>query len=238
MSVMHKIQTKNNQELFLENLTGTQEWLEENGIDHRLIGSVATSAYIDPPGQTSLDFNREGAFTPDQKVPDIDLIVPRDRLDEVRNYRDSQKNVKLGLAFPSRFIDFRPDENESYLTYRKSKIPVASKSFRPVIRKLIGVPVTTVSPNSLLNIHKMLGTVRDKDENYVQQLELLTEGEPTEEEDLYFGFKEFSSLYTTHHSPLDYSINATKQMLESLPPPIRNRAMRCALVLASLSKLR
>jgi hypothetical protein len=66
--------TEHNQQIFLDDLALTQEWFDAKGIDYRVVGSVAASAYLDPPGHTSLDFDRQGASTASQRVPDIDLI--------------------------------------------------------------------------------------------------------------------------------------------------------------------
>ena len=77
-------------EAFLETLGEVQSEFNKKGIDYRVIGSVAGHAYLEPDlpeGVPTLDFNRKGAVTPDQLVPDIDIIVPRADLPEARVLR-------------------------------------------------------------------------------------------------------------------------------------------------------
>lgn len=72
---------------FLDGLVELQDMFESRGVEYRIIGSLATSAYTEDPGSCSLDFNRKGAVKLDQRVPDIDLIVPRSELPIVREFR-------------------------------------------------------------------------------------------------------------------------------------------------------
>jgi len=222
---------------FLENLARTQEWLNDQDIEYRIIGSVAASSYLDTPGQTSLNFSRTGASTLAERVPDIDLIVPRGRLLEARSYRDSRSDVKLGLALPTRFIDFRPGEQVSYLTHNKRVFPVRTDVFSPVQNEFLDVPITTVSPATLVHTYY---SIRERDREHITRLTALAREQAVSEGDgdPYAGFREFSDDWKHHPSFMDLSIQATTHMLEALPPPARNRAFRLALAMASLAQLR
>jgi hypothetical protein len=72
------------QRQFLEKLAGLEQRLREEEIPYALFGSLAASAYIDE-GRL-LDFHRQHAHDPTERVPDIDLLVPRDSLDRIKPY--------------------------------------------------------------------------------------------------------------------------------------------------------
>jgi hypothetical protein len=229
--------TEHNQQIFLDDLALTQEWFDAKGIDYRVVGSVAASAYLDPPGHTSLDFDRQGASTASQRVPDIDLIVSRKDLPEVREYRDRLKGVKLGLALPTRFIDFRPQREISYLTHNRKKFPIKSNVFNATHEEFLGVPITTLSPASLVHTYF---SIRERDRAKVSGLKRLAGERQDDNADSadYVPFKEFSTELAKHKSLLDSSVETTVKMLEALPPPVRMRAFRCALVFADIAHLR
>jgi len=69
---------------FLACLSGLEQWLGAAQIPYAVFGSVAAAAWIDQG--TSLDFDRPGAREPAERIPDIDLLVPRASLDRVKGY--------------------------------------------------------------------------------------------------------------------------------------------------------
>lgn len=223
------------QELFIEALDATREWLAERGIEHRVIGSVATSSYIDPEGQSRLNFDRPGGRTQAEGLPDLDLIIPRESLDEVRAYRGSTDKIKLGLAFPTRFVDFRPAEETSYLMYRGRRLPFKSEVFRPVEKDFLDTPIVTLSPEALLHTHLMMGPIRKKDQNNVRELLDLV---GNKNDEAYRAFSEFTREWMENRTLLDASIQTTVNMLDAMPPAVQKRAMRIALALASVAHLR
>jgi hypothetical protein len=76
-------------------------------------GSLAASAYIDQG--RSLDFNRPHAHDPTERVPDIDLLVPRVSLERIKPYIDDvQQDCKV-------FDDFMHARKRRYPVFMASK---------------------------------------------------------------------------------------------------------------------
>ena len=69
---------------FLACLTQLEQWLSSQQIPYAVFGSVAAAAWTDCGA--SLDFDRPGAHHPADRIPDIDLIVPRNSLASVEGY--------------------------------------------------------------------------------------------------------------------------------------------------------
>ena len=77
---------------FLDALARMDAWMDSEGIAYRVIGSLAVTAYADEG--RSLDFDRDGAADPTQRMPDVDLLVPRNRLALVKSYAASARNAE------------------------------------------------------------------------------------------------------------------------------------------------
>jgi len=228
-------------EPFLDTLNEVQSEFRRRGIECRVIGSLATSAYIEPPVACSLDFNRSGAHTVDQRVPDIDLVVPRHSLPEARDYRDtlarSSFPVKVGLALPTSVIDFRPEESTSYLTHgRRVEVPVSSDVFKPVQRVLLGVPITTVSARTLYHSYHLLGPARRRDRSKLERLASIMEDEPTDDADV--AFQRFTNARRDNPSPVRSAVRAAEALVDLLPPVGRQKIRHYALPIASALGLR
>jgi len=84
---------------FLARLAGLEQWLANDQIPYAVFGSMAAAAWTDQG--MSLDFDRPGARDPAERIPDIDLLVPRSSLDKVKRYaraaRCSEFPVRSGL---------------------------------------------------------------------------------------------------------------------------------------------
>jgi hypothetical protein len=184
-----------------------------------------------------LRFGQPGAVTAADRVPDIDVIVPRNDLAEVRSYRDSLTDVKLGVGMPSRFIDFRPGDETSYLTHNDKQIAFETRLFDPVRQEVLGVPITTLSPAALVNTYI---SVREKHRERVAALSELAaeEWQYSGDSEEFAPFKEWMDSWSTNRSVMDKTVDATVRMMERLPAPVRARAFRCALALASIANLR
>lgn len=151
---------------FLDALARMDAWMDSEGIAYRVIGSLAVTAYADEG--RSLDFDRDGAADPTQRMPDVDLLVPRDRLALVKSYAASARNaelpIKLDTVAAEVYIDFRPGNEKSYLTHRKLMFPVPSTLFRPRAARLLGRQIKTIDPRTLLHTFGTIGgVVRPKD---------------------------------------------------------------------------
>ncbi len=94
---------------------------------------MAASAWIDYGA--SLNFNRPGARDPAERVPDIDLLVPRASLTAVKPYasvsRRAEFPVSIDTFWSECWIDFRPGAERSYLTHRRVRLPVRTELFSP-----------------------------------------------------------------------------------------------------------
>jgi hypothetical protein len=101
-------------------------------------------------------------------MPDVDLLVPRCNLDEVRRYSDavlrSDFPVNIDTGAAGGYIDFRPAAEHSYLTHRRLMLPVRSELFEPRRAVLLGQEITTIDPRVLLHTFGTIGgVVRQKD---------------------------------------------------------------------------
>ncbi|MGW7679570.1 hypothetical protein ACWGID_02445 [Kribbella sp. NPDC054772] len=151
---------------FLDALTRLGTWLGSEGIEYRIIGGLAVAAHIDEG--RSLDFDRGGAANPTQRIPDVDLLVPRHRLTDVKSYAATARNgvppFKVDTVAADVYVDFRPDREKSYLTHRQMMFPVPSRLFRSRTANLLGRPIETIDPRTLLHTFGTIGgVVRQKD---------------------------------------------------------------------------
>lgn len=148
---------------FLGRLNEAQEWLRQHNIPFRIIGSLALHTYTGLP-INYVRKNRVGY----QRVPDVDLIVPRANLSEVEAYRKTLLNqdfpVDLSLPSAQIHIDFRPGEEYSYLTHKNLKLPMKTDLWQPVTRYIDTTPIVTIPPRTLFHTFVVCGGIlRDKD---------------------------------------------------------------------------
>ena len=150
---------------FLDKLANLEQRLEDKQVPYALFGSLAASAYIDQ-GQ-SLDFNRPHAHEPTERVPDIDLLVPRASLERIKPYIDDVRHsdfpVKIDTFWAESWIDLRPDAEYSYLTHREVRLPVRTELFSPCKARLLGQEITTLDPRTLLGLYGTVGVLRKQD---------------------------------------------------------------------------
>lgn len=98
----------------------------------------------------------------------MDLLVPRDRLAQVKAYaasaRIAELPIKLDTVAAEVYIDFRPGNEKSYLTHQKMMFPVPSKLFEERGAQLLGRSIETIDPRTLLHTFGTIGgVVRPKD---------------------------------------------------------------------------
>jgi hypothetical protein len=153
------------QAAFLDVLACLEQRLAADGIPYAIFGSVAACAWTDH-GAT-LDFDRPGARHPAERVPDIDLLVPRASLAAVRAYaRDARRGrfpVSIDTFWSQCWIDFRPGAERSYLTHRKVRLAVRSDLFTARTAVLLGQHITVLDPRTLLHLYGTVGVERRKD---------------------------------------------------------------------------
>ena len=150
---------------FLTCLAQLEHWLASEEIPHAVFGSVAATAWIDRG--VSLDFDRPGARDPAERIPDIDLLVPRASLDRVKRYaraaRCGEFPVSIDTFWSECWIDFRPGSQFSYLTHRKVRLPVPTGLFTPSAVPLLGQEIAALDPRTLLHMYGAVGVARRKD---------------------------------------------------------------------------
>jgi hypothetical protein len=218
------------QRQFLEKLADLEQRLEEEQIPYALFGSLAASAYIDEG--RSLDFHRQHAHDPTERVPDIDLLVPRDSLDRIKPYIEEVRNsdfpVKIDSFWAESWVDLRPDAEYSYLTHGDIRIPARSELFTPCKARLLGQEFTTLDPRTLLGLYNTVGVFRKQDVPRVTGLiSGITSGTTPSrftEQDCKV-FDDFMHARKRGHPVFMASKRAWVGLLDKLPPPA-SRALK------------
>jgi hypothetical protein len=159
-------------ESFLAVLASLEQWLASQHIPYAVFGSLAAAAWTGQGG--SLDFDRPGARHPAERVPDIDLLVPRASLARVRAYaaavRCGQFPVGIDTFWAECWIDFRPGQQYSCLTHRRVRVLVPTALFTPSRALLSGQPVSALDPRVLLHLYQIAGPARRKDASRIAAL--------------------------------------------------------------------
>jgi hypothetical protein len=126
---------------------------------------VAAAAWTDH--RISLDFDRPGARHPFERIPDIDLLVPRSSLHKAKRYAQAARcgefPVSIDMFWSECWIDFRPGSRFSDLTHHKVRIAVLTELFAPSTVSLLGQGVSAVDPRVLLHMYGTVGVTRRKD---------------------------------------------------------------------------
>ncbi|GAA1663154.1 hypothetical protein GCM10009745_00990 [Kribbella yunnanensis] len=151
-------------EKFLIELDRIQTWLKNERVPFAVVGSLAVSAYTDQGA--SIDFNRPGAYDLAQRMPDVDLLIPRDQAAKVGAFAESLKNQPFPVTIETinAYIDYRPESERSYLTHRQLQFPVRSELFEPRQARLLGQELTTLDPRTMLHTFGTVGgVIRKKD---------------------------------------------------------------------------
>ena len=160
------------QALFLVALARLEQWLAREQIPYAVFGSVAACAWTDQ--DVLLDFDRPGARDPAERLPDIDVLVPRASIGAVRSYasavRRSALPVIIDTFWAECWIDFRPGAERSYLTHRAVRLAVPTELFTPRATSFLGQDVAVLDPRTLLHIYGTVGVVRRKDEPRISGL--------------------------------------------------------------------
>ncbi len=150
---------------FLACLAQLEHWLASQQIPYAVFCSVAAAAWTDRG--VSLDFDRPGARHPSERIPDIDLIVPRNSLASVDGYARVARRggfpVSIDTFWSECWIDFRPGSPFSYLTHREVRILVPTRLFTPSAAPLLGQQVAALDPCTLLHMYGAVGVARRKD---------------------------------------------------------------------------
>jgi|SRR6266550_2112619 len=208
-----------NRRKFVECLEKTQAWLLGEGIDYRIVGSVAVSAYTN----SESNFNRPYAFADHQRIPDIDLITPRDRVPDTRRYHTELLKtdfpVFLGIVPAIAEVDFRPDEQYSYLRHKKLTVPIKTQVFDAQQVKFDDAEVTTVNPVTLRGLYEngaWLGKQKDKAAR--ASLTEVIEAEYSYDPADYAAFQEYIAKRKQQYPGFLLGKLAVEKTLAALPP--------------------
>lgn len=210
---------------FLDALARLERWLADERIPYVIFGSIATSAWTDQGA--SLDFDRRGARHPAERIPDIDLLIPRASLHAVEGYartvRRGEFPVSIDTFWAECWIDFRPGAECSYLTHGKIRLPVRTELFTPRIAFLLGQGVTVLDPHTLLHMYGAVGVVRRKDAPRISKLtEAIASGAaaaPFTGQDCQV-FSSFMLARKRRHPVFFAAKHAWVALLDALPPGI------------------
>ena len=147
---------------FLACLAQLEQWLTSQHIPYAVFGSVAASAWTDRGA--SLDFDRPGAHHPSERIPDIDLIVPRASLNRVKGYARAAHRgefpVRIDTFWSECWIGFRPGSQFSYLTHWEVRILVPTRLFAPSAAPLLEQETAALDPFTLLHLYGAVGVAR------------------------------------------------------------------------------
>lgn len=219
-------------EAFLHQLDAVQEQFRSEGIDYRIVGSLASHALIGANSDIpEVSFNRPGAATPDQRVPDIDMVVPRKNLSAARDIRqqtiDSNFPIKIGLAIPTTEIDFRPYDETSSLTHKSINLPISNKLFQAEMASFHGVDIQTVPTETLLHTFGTFGgKIRHKDLPIIRALMRSNPHAHNPETDVFHEFQQLRRKI----SPGEYRLGRTIEAIEEkVPRRLRNELYKYAL---------
>jgi hypothetical protein len=214
---------------FLASLARLERWLDAEQIPYAVFGSVAAAAWTDQGA--SLDFDRLGARDPAEKMPDIDLLVPRASLDRVTRYARAARHgdfpVSIDTFWSECWIDFRPGSQLSYLTHREIRMPVWTGLFAPARARLLGQQVAVLDPRTLLHLYGTVGVARRRDTARIAALtEALATGTLTSrftDQD----FEAFGSFTVARHHryPLFFAAKRAWVTLTDALPPRASQAL-------------
>lgn len=229
------------QQSFFETLQDVQGRLDSAGVEYRVLGSIGTAALLQGTafdGAIPLNFDRPGAYTPDQKVPDIDLLLPRGDIkfgQELRErYLGQILPVKMGVAMGIMIYDFRPDQPTSYLRYGKVEHAFDSAVFEPKIAKLGDVDVKTLSADALLHTFVTSGSLlRKKDVPAARALAALATEKGAEHDAKFGPFHDFISDRNRLYPAVRRRSVVHEAVKRHAPPRAYNIAMTSALKIAS-----
>ena len=207
---------------FLTCLARLEHWLTSQQIPYAIFGSVAAAAWTDRGA--SLDFDRPGARHPSERIPDIDLIVPRASLNKVKGYARAacrgEFPVSIDTFWSECWIDFRPGSQFSYLTHREVQILVPTKLFAPSAAPLLGQEIAALDPCTLLHLYGAVGVARRKDVPDRRAREgsrLGRAGKPVHQSGL-SGVRRFVTARRRRYSVFFAAKHAWVVLLDALPP--------------------
>ena len=140
-----------------------QETLDKSDINYRIVGSIAMDSYCNNNKRNS------------SQNADLDLLVSRPDYIKLKspsliNQLTSGGRVKYDSSI-SKYIDFRPNEDYSFLVFRDMRMSVRSELFEPRANLLTNQEIKTIPAITLFHTFSVCGGIlRPKDWEKILQL--------------------------------------------------------------------
>ncbi len=189
-----------------------QETLKSHEIDYRVMGSMAIDSYCNNNNRNS------------GQNADLDLLVTRPDYIKLKspsliNQLNSGGRVKYDSSI-SKYIDFRPNEDYSFLVFREMRLPVRSKLFEPRVNLLANQEIKTIPAITLFHTFSVCGGIlRPKDWEKILQLARYVRNNPGEKlsEEDFADFHKFLDIRSERY-PFDIWLLGRLQILLSFSP--------------------
>jgi hypothetical protein len=181
-------------------------------IDYRIVGSMAIDSY-----KTDMGNNKA-------RTTDLDLLVTRSdylkmKSPMLRNQLNFDKYIRYDSSI-SKYIDFRPNENYSFLVFRELRMPVKSELFEPRENMINDQAVKTIPAITLFHTFSVCGGIlRPKDWGKILQLGRYVRNNPDEKfsEEDFTNFHKFLDIRSKSY-PSDIWLLKRLQVLLSYSP--------------------
>lgn len=189
------------------------EILRSHDVDYRVMGSMAIDSYC-----------RNGDDTNSRRNTDLDLLVTRPdylklKTPSVRNQLNFGDRVRYDSSI-SKYIDFRPNEDYSFLVFRDTRMPVKSNLFEQRVNSLAGQEIKTIPAITLFHTFSVCGgIIRPKDWEKILQLGRYVRNNPDERfsEADFVNFHKFLDIRSEYY-PRDIWLLGRLQILLSYSP--------------------
>ena len=209
-----EISTSNN--TYVHGLEKFQDELEKNSINFRVLGSQAIKSYVSKLG---------GEVYRPPKDLEVDVLVPRSdylklKSQTIRKAINKIDGVKYDLSI-SKYIDFRPHEEFSFLIFKNTRSPIQSELFESRKVSVKNFEITTIPAITLLHTFSVCGgIIRPKDWEKVLLLARYTKVFPDDKfiEADYSDFHSFLHIRKETY-PSDIWFLGRMQVLLSYAPP-------------------
>ena len=189
-----------------------QETLKSYNINYRILDSMAIDSYC--------KYNNKDS----RHITDLDLLVSRSdylklKSPIIRNQFSLSNKTRHDSSI-SKYVDFRPTEDYSFLVFREIRMPVKSELFETRRNSLNGQEIKTIPAITLFHTFSVCGGIlRPKDWEKVSQLGRYVRNNPDEKfmEEDFVAFHKFLDVRSESY-PFDIWLLGRLQILLSYSP--------------------
>ncbi len=190
-----------------------QHTLYRYNIDYRIVGSTAIDSYGNNINKDYTD-----------RVIDLDLLVSRSdylklKSPSLRKQLNSDNKIRYDPSV-SKYIDFRPNDDYSFLVFRKIRMPVKSELFEPRENMVAGQGIRTIPAITLFHTFSVCGGIlRPKDWVKILQIGRYVQNNPDKKfsEEDFTNFHKFLDIRSEQY-PFDIWLLGRLQILLSYSP--------------------